>query len=361
MVVKIQGPAEQVSKIYYEYDNESLPLGQGGMGIVYQGYCFQESSREECIPVAIKLITINTHELVQRAMREASIQIEHPNLLRMFGFIPNMEYDAATGNVVPRYYVVMEALMGVNLDNVISGVTIDKFGNNCDYAKELHEMYVHDRNNFVVTVMTNVLGGIYALHEAGYIHRDIDPSNIMVTHDRQIKLIDFGISKTFTSLNGEAHKLTATGAIIGKVDYAAPEIVTGDVMHHNRTTDIYALGIMTYQLYTGVLPFHGDNATILRHQLNDPVPIENISDPIIRDVVRKATMKDQASRYQTVNEFIEDFSNMTDSVVESPIDTSSGDGTVSPPNGITVRILIILLVISAVAGFIGGIIWRLII
>ena len=93
MIVRVQGEAEIQNHIYYEYDSESVPLGQGGMGIVYQGYCFNEDNPEEYVPVAIKSIQNPTRDLVDRAMREASIQIDHPNLLRMYGFIPNMEKE----------------------------------------------------------------------------------------------------------------------------------------------------------------------------------------------------------------------------------------------------------------------------
>lgn len=310
-MIRVQGASEVQHGIYYEYDNEALPLGQGGMGIVYEGYCFRVDNPNEYIPVAIKLITNTTPDLIERAMREASIQIDHPNLLRMWGFIPNMEWDSFTNSYKTRYYVVMDRLVGVDLYSLMTGLTIDKSGYNVEYAQELYSQFVSDRFRFVQTIMTSVMDAIVALHEAGYIHRDIDPSNVMVTNESEIKLIDFGISKTFTSLNDNGHKLTHAGAIIGKPDYAAPEIVLGDVLNHNVTTDIYALGVMLYQLYTGSLPFSGSNTEVMQAHLNEPLPVHNINNPSISKIVAKATQKKQAERYQSVAEMLEDFRKCT--------------------------------------------------
>lgn len=307
MRVRVQGASEVQNGIYYEYDNESNPLGQGGMGIVYEGYCFQEGNRDRYIPVAIKKITNTAYDLIERAMREASIQIDHPNLLRMWGFIPNIEKDPVTQSTSTCYYVVMDRLVGVDLFALMHGTTIDKAGFNVPYAQELFQCFNTDRLKFVSVVMSGILEAIKTLHDAGYIHRDIDPSNVMVTNEREIKLIDFGVSKTFSSLNQQGPKLTSPGSIIGKSDYAAPEIVTGDVAHHNNTTDIYALGIMLYQLYTGTLPFSGTDAEIMQAQLNQSLPLKNIGHSALRKVIEKATQKKQSARYQSVDEMKADF------------------------------------------------------
>lgn len=295
MIVRVQGNAEIQNEIYYEYDSESIPLGQGGMGIVYQGYCFNALNPNEFVPVAIKAIQNPTKNLVDRAMREASIQIDHPNLLRMYGFIPNMEFDEFSQSYKPKYYLVMERIVGVSLENLMKGVLIDKSGAYVDFAKELYDQYVNDRVAFVKRITVEVCQGLNALHAAGYVHRDVDPSNIMVTHDRKIKLIDFGVSKTIQAYNGP--KLTQVGAIIGKPSYAAPEMVTGDITNHNCTTDVYSLGIMIYEMYTGVLPFQGDEAQIMHAQIHQALPVTNINDAVIRAVVAKATAKSQTDRY----------------------------------------------------------------
>ena len=310
MMVKVQSASEFQNGIYYEYDPDSRPLGQGGMGVVYQGFCFHEGDRSQFIPVAVKQITYTTPALIDKAMREASIQIDHENLLRMFGFIPNWEQDISTGNRALHYYVVMEALWGVNLDNLINGQLTDQYGNRCEYAEYLYELYKTDRKEFVKLVMKDVLAGVKALHDEGVIHRDLDPSNIMITQDRKIKVIDFGISKR---IDGTVSKIggTVSGSLMGKVDYAPPEMITGDVDHHDYTTDIYELGIMIYQLYTGTLPFSGDNAHIAQCQLQDQIPLDNIPDKTLRKIVRKATQKAQHDRYHNIDELRADFDNLS--------------------------------------------------
>lgn len=312
MIVRVQGEAELQNNIYYEYDTESTPLGQGGMGIVYQGYCFNALDTNEYIPVAIKSIQNPSKILVDRAMREASIQIDHPNLLRMYGFIPNMEMDEYSGTYKPRYYIVMERIVGVSLENLMNGVLLDRSGAFVDFAKELHDQYISDRSAFIKRIVSAVGEGLDALHKAGYVHRDVDPSNIMVTHDGKIKLIDFGVSKTIQAYNGP--KLTQTGAIIGKLSYAAPEIITGDITNHNQMTDIYALGILIYQMFTGVLPFQGDDAQIMQAQVKERVPVQHITDKVIKSVVAKATSKSQSDRYQDVSSLIADIQRKSNSI-----------------------------------------------
>lgn len=303
MKVRVQGNAEIQNDIYYEYDTESVPLGQGGMGIVYQGYCFNALNPSEFVPVAIKAIQNPTKILVDRAMREASIQIDHPNLLRMYGFIPNMEFDEYSQTFKPKYYLVMERIVGVSLENLMKGVLIDACGAYVDFAKELYDQYINDRVGFIKRISVEVCKGLSALHSAGYVHRDVDPSNIMVTHDCKIKLIDFGVTKTIQAYSGP--KLTQVGAIIGKPSYAAPEMVTGDITNHNTTTDMYSLGIVIYEMFTGVLPFQGDETQIMHAQIHQAVPVSNIKDKCIRNVVAKATAKAQSERYQNADALIQ--------------------------------------------------------
>lgn len=307
MVIRVQGASEVQNGIYYEYDTDIPPLGQGGMGVVYDGRCFKVDNPNVYIPVAIKKITATSHELVQRAIWEASIQIQHPNILRMFGFIPNMELDPYTNAPVTHYYVVMERIIGVDLYSVMHGQTYDKSGVHIEYANQIRNLYLYNRNRFVDVIMTSALNAIYALHSNAYIHRDIDPSNIMITYQNEIKLIDFGICKTISDSADDGHKLTKAGAMIGKPDYAAPELIVGDTANHNETSDIYALGIMLYELYTGELPFSGSTSEVTQAHLTKQLPLDKVADNLLRDVIDKATKKEQGSRYQTVEEMIQDF------------------------------------------------------
>lgn len=138
-----------------------------------------------------------------------------------------------------------------------------------------------------------------ALHDAGYIHRDIDPSNIMLTEDGHVKLIDFGICKQVNKLTTHDRELTTTGVFMGKAEYAAPELVLGDLRSQNQTTDIYAIGILLYQCIVGHVPFEGPSHQVLDKQLHKKMPLSTVKDKKLRNIIEIATEKNQSVRYQT--------------------------------------------------------------
>lgn len=350
MLVRIQ--QEGQDSYYYEYDSESRPLGKGGMGTVYLGYCFRASNRNEYIPVAIKTISDVSPILIQKAQREAAVRIDHPNLLRMWDFIKNSEYDGKT-----HYYVIMDALQGVSLSNLMEGNLTDCFDRPCEYAQELYLKYLNDRTSFVKIILTKVLEGLKALHNSGVIHRDLDPSNIMITSDREIKIIDFGISKNLSEASTGKPGLTSPGSMMGKIDYAAPEMITGDIDHHNYTTDIYCLGIMIYQLFTGNVPFLGDNSAIAKQHISSRIPIENIEDKEIREIIAKATEKKQEDRYQRVEDILDCLKVQEQPTHVAVSEISPDDPSDEPPQvkenkkGIATWIFVVCPILALILGF----------
>lgn len=305
-IVKIQGDHNRMQGVYYEYDRHSQPLGEGGMGRIYQGYRVDEYSGSR-IYVAIKEINdelSRNPQIIERAQREASIQIEHDNLLRIYDFVANVEYLPLHDTNIVRYYMIMERIVGVNVDQLMAGNLTDKSGIFIPMAQELYTQYCSNREYAVYVIMKNLLSGIMTLHNSGYIHRDIDPSNIMITYDNKIKLIDFGVCKQIGA--APERQLTSAGSFIGKVNYAAPELAFGDVNLQNQTTDIYALGILMYQLLVGSLPFTGSNQDILKQQVNDKLPLKKIAHKGFRRIVEKATEKRQEKRYALAVEMLSD-------------------------------------------------------
>lgn len=301
-VMIIQGAAERLAKIHYEIDTEEKPLGVGGMGQVFKGIRVDEKTGVR-IPVAIKFLFDDLPvNVIERARREASIQIHNENLVEMYGFIQINE-EIAPGKVHERYHVVSELLHGVMLYDLLKGKVTDNEGSLIPFAEELYRMYQNERREFAVFIIKNVLSGIMALHDKGYVHRDIDPSNIMITSDRKVKIIDFGIAKQMSTLNTQDQLLTTAGMFMGKAAYAAPELVLGDVSHQNETTDIYAIGIMFFQLVTGNLPFEGATHEILEMQQHKKMPLQLIEDKALRKIIGKATEKEQSKRYQSAAEF----------------------------------------------------------
>lgn len=294
----LQGENEKRNGIYYEYDPFSKPLGEGGMGVVYKGFRVNAATGGRQV-VAIKAMKDGLpDEVYGRARREASIQLKNDNLVEMMGFISTNEQELG-GRVIRRYYVVSEFLNGVVLTDLLKGNFKDRDGIEIPYAKQLYTRYVSDKESTVVEIIKRVLAGIMALHDKGFIHRDIDPSNIMVTKEGNLKMIDFGIAKDVTNLNTHDGLHTSAGKFIGKAEYAAPELVLGDVRSQNFTTDVYAIGILFYQLLVGKLPFDGPQYDVLQKQLKKNLPVGNIPYRKYRSIVKKATAKNQADRYQS--------------------------------------------------------------
>lgn len=301
-IIRLQGDAEKRKGIYYEYDVDATPLGEGGMGRVFKGFRVVERTGER-MPVAVKAIYDNIPErVVERARREADIQLDNDNLIRMYGFVETISHYEGGTKCKVHYHVIMELLIGVTLEDIMNGITSDQNGMQIPFAAELYTQYTQDRYSAVVRIIKPILSGLMALHDKGYIHRDIDPSNIMVTIDGKIKLIDFGICKQIVSLESLDKALTASGVFMGKVNYAAPEMVLGDVRSQNYTTDIYALGILLYQLCAGHLPFSGTDQDILAANLRNPLPMKDIKKVEFKRIIRKATEKVQSKRYASVAE-----------------------------------------------------------
>lgn len=302
-LIRFQG---ETPSVYYEFDKDSTPLGVGGMGSIYNGYRVDTVYNMQSV-VAIKCINpelVGNQSIIQRAQREASVQVDNPNLIRMYGFFSGAEYNSYTGGYVQSFFLVMEQLVGLNLDQIIfQNMIADKTGQEVDLARDILNTYSENRAKCSVIIMMEIMKGIAALHRAGYIHRDIDPSNVMVTREGNIKVIDFGISKRMDgiSLGGG---LTQSGQFLGKVAYASPELLLGDLKGQGPCTDIYALGVMLYQLLTGFLPAQGTNQEISDAHLRGKLDYSAITNRALRKVIEKATNKSASSRYSCVEDFM---------------------------------------------------------
>lgn len=299
---KIQGKAEQKEGVYYEFDSADIPLGEGGMGKVYRGRCVNihtGATRD----VAVKFMYSDLPAYaIEKARREASIRFRHENLIEMLGFIET-ESKSPYGENEHHYHVVSELLQGVTLDNLLEGKLVDQNGIPVPYAEKLYKDYQTDVVHFTLFIVRNILSGLQAMHDAGYIHRDIDPTNIMITADGHIKLIDFGIAKKVHSLTTHDKHLTQAGQFIGKPEYAAPELVLGAINEQNQTTDLYAVGILLFQCLVGHVPFEGDRSDVLQKQLHKPLPLKLVKHRGMRAVIAKATEKSRQKRFQSSAEF----------------------------------------------------------
>ena len=298
----IQSQENREDRIHYEVNPEMPPIGVGGMGQVFAGVMVNELSGRRR-NVAIKFLFDDLPEnILERARREASIRIQNENLVEMIDFV-QIDENLSDGRTRPHYHVVSELLEGIMLHDLLNGKTTNTRGEEVDMARAMYLRSKSDRIGFSISIVKNLLSGVMALHDKGFIHRDIDPSNIMVCFDGKIKLIDFGIAKQLTTLSNTDQHLTVVGKFMGKASYAAPELVMGDIHHQNATTDIYAIGIVFFQLLTGRLPFEGASHEILDKQLHEKLPLKMIDNKSLRKIIEKATAKSQADRFQSAAEF----------------------------------------------------------
>ena len=301
-LTRLQSEADKKRGVYYEVDT-SRSMGKGGMGQVYHGFRVEKLSkiRKE---VAIKFLFNDLPDrVIERARREALVQVKHEHLLLMYPFIETV--DVINGHVVKHYHVASEFVDGVRLFDLIHGKVQNQTGQVAPQLQHLYDLYRNDRFSFAKKIILQILYGVRALHENEYIHRDLDPSNIMVDVKGRIKIIDYGIAKKLKDINTYDQDFTSTGEFIGKPAYASPELVLGDIKSQNYTTDIYAIGIILFQLVTGRFPFEGNTPQIIRQQVHEKMPVQLIPYHSIRKIVKKATEKNQNQRYQSVSEFIE--------------------------------------------------------
>ena len=362
-IVRFQG---ENPSVYYEFDKDSTPLGEGGMGRVYQGFRVDTSLNFQNL-VAIKCIKpelVSNPTVIQRAQREASVRLDHTNLIRMYGLFSGAEYNQYTGTYVPAYYIAMERLIGVNLDEILfKGIVTDRSGLVVPIADELHQSYSNNKERASLTVMHSLLEGISFLHHFGFIHRDLDPSNVMLTQEGTTKIIDFGICKRI-GMSSYGGGLTQAGQFLGKVAYAAPELILGDLKSQGPATDIYALGIMLYQMLMGQLPVSGSDQEVMDAHLKGKFDFSGVKNKRLRKIIEKATEKDPNKRYSSAEEFSRDLS-IADSPVGSTGFYTYSDQPVAQDNSIVKTASVIpipsyLIPTSCALGLIAGIIGGLV-
>ena len=298
-IIRLQGEAERRRRVHYELNMSAGAIGVGGMGQVFKGLQVDERTGATR-PVAIKFMFDDLPpSAYERAHREASIRLHNDNLIEMLGYVETQE-AGVMGDIKKHCHVISELLEGVTLEDLLKGKTTDRYGRDVPYAVSLFHQYNSDPEQFARTIVMSVLNGLMALHNAGYIHRDIDPSNIMVTSNGHIKLIDLGLARQMsTNITSNKRGLTIAGTFMGKPKYAAPELALGNLHRQNQTTDLYSVGILLYQCITGNTPFEGPRYEVLQKQLKGKIPLTAIRNKSLRNIIAKACEKKQERRFQS--------------------------------------------------------------
>lgn len=255
-------------------------IGEGGMGVVYLTTHAVLGKR-----IALKVLRgdmAKDAEVVQRFMQEAqsATSIGHANIIDIsdFGKLPD-------GSV----YFVMEYLDGASLSHFINA------GGSIPVQTAVH-------------IIRQIASALDAAHTRGIVHRDLKPDNVYLVKRGQdphfVKVLDFGIAK----VGGASSKLTRTGMIFGTPHYMSPEQASGQSV--DSRTDIYALGVIMYEMFTGKVPFDGDTfmGILSKHMFEPPVPPSQLIGKrlgVIEEVILKSLAKKPDERYATMAELIE--------------------------------------------------------
>jgi serine/threonine-protein kinase len=234
--------------------------------------------------VAIKTINLNLSkqeraEFEERFYREAKSagRLSHANIVTI--------YDV--GETDDIAYIAMEYLEGESLREMLdSGVVLPV--------------------EMIARIAARVASALNYAHENHVVHRDIKPANIMITLDRDVKIMDFGIAQIPTGSR------TQLGTVLGSPKYMAPEQVVGQST--DGRTDIFALGVVLYEMLTGAAPFNGDNLSAIMYKIlhEEPVPPSTINPrvpPVFDRIISRALSKRPEDRYQTALEFARDLRN----------------------------------------------------
>jgi serine/threonine protein kinase len=249
-------------------------LGRGAMGVIYK-------AKDPAIGrlVAIKTIRLGDftdpshfEEVRSRLKREAQSAgaLSHPNIITIFD----------VGEEEGLSYFAMELVEGANLERVI------ETNQRLDYATIVH----------IARQAADALG---FAHQHGIVHRDIKPANIMLTQDGRVKVADFGIAKVGST------KMTQPGTLLGSPSYMAPEHFLGRAL--DGRSDIFALGIVLYELVTGRPPFTAESLGTLSYKVVHedvvpPIELRPDIDPRLNEVIVKALARDPARRFQSAEE-----------------------------------------------------------
>jgi hypothetical protein len=267
-------------------------LGKGGMGEVYRA--FHPTLERD---VAIKLIHLDrasSPTVADRFRREAKVvaALRHPGIIQVYDF----DIDA------DMLYMVIEYVPGESLAQRLTGIYAQGGKLALEEALRLFRLIVQ---------------AVAYAHQQGVIHCDLKPGNVLLTTQGQPVLTDFGIAKF---ISGE--RLTLTADIIGTPHYMSPEQAAGGKL--GSYTDVYALGVILYELATGVLPFSGDTAMsiVFKHVNELPPPPRSINPDLpqaVEQIIQKSLAKDSAKRYPSAQELLAD----VETLIVTNADTTS--------------------------------------
>jgi len=273
-------------------------LGEGGMGVVYKAEDTR-LKREVAIKLLPHYISSNNEERKRFEIEaQAAASLNHPNIATIHAIEESGE----------QQFIVMEYVDGKELKSIV----------------ETHSR-ASLQNDDTINYAIQIAEGLNAAHKKGIVHRDIKSSNIMVTEDGKIKIMDFGLAKI-----GKGTQVTKFGSTVGTIAYMSPEQTRGDEIDHR--TDIWSFGVVLYEMLTGKLPFKGEyDAAIIYSILNEEVQSPSKVNPNVPAALDKITEKclkrDKEERYKNVDELINDLKKFKKDLHVKPANTSAWENS----------------------------------
>ena len=255
-------------------------IGSGGMAKVFQATDILLKRQ-----VAIKILKKDF-----KTTKEEIIQIRRFNREKI------LMSKLVSTNLVEIYDVFDEGGLNGYVMELIDGYTL----------KELIKKYAPLPCDQVIKIMTKIISGVTVMHKAEIVHRDLKPQNILITDSGEIKVADFGIAFLPNLI-----EMTGSSEIVGSPQYISPEMLTRENM--DKRSDIYALGIILFEMLTGELPFHGKSPkeVVLKHLHNvipNPQVLIDVIPNSLVNIIYKSTIRDFTKRYSDVSKMLADLS-----------------------------------------------------
>lgn len=275
------GSADLVGSIIAERYHVMKKLGEGGMGQVYLAEHVKMGRKS-----AVKVMNpgmVNDADAISRFNREAAnaSRINHPNVAGIYDF-----GETSDGLI----YLAMEFIEGQSLTSIVE----DNGALHPERAAE---------------IVRQTGEGLQVAHDMGIVHRDLKPDNIMIAKGRSgsdlVKVVDFGIAK---AAGAENQKVTKTGLVVGTPEYMSPEQLAGDKL--DGRSDIYSLGLVAFNVFTGKLPFQADSAqeSMIMRLTDEPKTLADVKPDVawpadVQRVMRKALERRREDRYDSAAKF----------------------------------------------------------
>ncbi len=306
------------------------PLGRGGMASVYKAY---EATLDRY--VALKVLPrefLHDPTFAERFRHEAQViaRLEHPNIVPIYGF------DIEQPEGIP--WMAMRLVKGGSLSQLLKRERIS-------FAR-------------TVAILRGVADALDYAHHQGIIHRDVKPQNILLDEVGRAYLLDFGIAKIVEGTGG----VTVTGMITGTPQYMAPEQAAMSKI--DRRADIYALGIVAYEMFTGRVPFSADTPlAILMKHLQEPIPLpppSEVPEPFTRAIL-KAVAKKPEERWSAASEFVGALEGALTKLVPpveplpATLGLAAGGAAGSPRKRVRIGVVLGLTLLALAAGAVGGV------